>query len=748
MAGIEGSGNPWPAQAPRPAVRRYVRGPRRSRRDGSVVSEREARDAPPGWLARLLRAWFRIEHAGEPMPPHAGPVVLVSNHLSLIDAPLLASIVGRPCLALMHVAPPRRGLAAWLWRRSGVEWVDANDPDAAKAFVRRVRDGAAALVFPEGRMSAHGALMKVYPDAARLVGATKATVVPVNLEGLELSQWAPAKNGARRRWRPRVHVQIGRAQPADTIPGKGEASARTLRDLLEAQRFAALNRWATVPEALAATARSLDATATAIDDPLGNELSLRRIAIGAAALGERLRRRTDDGEIVGVLLPGVATMPAVLGALWREGRTPALLNPTLGPGPAQAAVEAAGIRRILTSRAFVEQAELQAMVDHFATSGATIIWTEDLRREIGTARKLRAAVTPGRAAPSGRDTPAVILFTSGTEGAPKAVVLSHGNLLGNVAQLRARTDVSSADRVLTALPLFHALGLTGGLLFPLICGARIVIYPTPLHYKVIPELAYAHQATIVFGTDTFLAGWGRRADPQDFASVRAAIAGAEPVKPSTRALWVDRFGVRILEGYGATEASPVLALNTPASDRFGTVGQFLPAIETRLEEVPGIPGAKLWVRGPNVMLGYMRAERPGVIEPLQDGWYDTGDAVSVDAEGFVTLSGRIKRFAKIGGEMVSLAAVERLAAQTWPDASVAAIALPDRRKGERVVLAVAGADPSQEALRDRARAEGLAELLLPSELVAVDEIPFLASGKTNYPELTRQLGERGASQAA
>jgi acyl-[acyl-carrier-protein]-phospholipid O-acyltransferase/long-chain-fatty-acid--[acyl-carrier-protein] ligase len=712
------------------------------------MTERAPADGPPGWLARALRAWFRVEISGGPLSQRQGPIVYLSNHLSMVDAPLIAAIVGRRCLALMHVAPPRRGPVAWLWRHAGVEWVDANDPDAAKGFVRRVRGGEAGIVFPEGRMSAHGALMKVYPEAARLVSATDAPVVPVNLEGLEHSRWAPVKPGGARRWRPRVHLHIGAAEPADAIPRKGAAAARALRDLIEAQRFAALSRWTTVPEALAATARCLDAGATAIEDPLGNSLSLRRIAIGAAALGERLRRRTDEGEIVGLLLPGVATVPAVLGALWREGRIPALLNPTLGPGPAQAAVAAAGIRRILTSRAFVEQAELQAMVDHFQSSGASIIWTEDLRDEIGTLRRLRAAIAPGRAASSGRDTPAVVLFTSGTEGAPKAVVLSHGNLLGNVAQLQARTDVSSADRVLTALPLFHALGLTGGLLFPLICGARIMIYPTPLHYKVIPELAYAHQATIVFGTDTFLAGWGRRADPHDFASVRAAIAGAEPVKPSTRSLWVDRFGVRILEGYGATEASPVLALNTPASDRFGTVGQFLPAIETRLEQVPGIPGARLWVRGPNVMLGYMRAERPGVIEPLKDGWYDTGDAVSIDDEGFVTLSGRIKRFAKIGGEMVSLAAVERLAAQTWPDASVAAVALPDRRKGERVVLAVAGADPSQDALRDTARAEGLAEILLPSELVAVDEIPFLASGKTNYPELTRRLAADGASQAA
>ncbi|MGC9417638.1 MAG: AMP-binding protein [Rhodovulum sp.] len=673
-----------------------------------------------------------------------GPVVFVANHLSLMDAPLIAALARRPCLVAMHGEAPKGGLAGWLWRRARLDRIDMNDPAAIRDFVRRVRDGSAAgLVFPEARMSRHGALMKVYPEAEKLVRATRAPVVPIHLEGLELSRWAPEKAGQPRLWRPRCHVSVGAPRPPGaTGPGTG------LRDLLDHQRFVALNRWDTVPAALAATARRLGPRTPAIKDSLGNTLSLRRIAIGAAALGARLRRRTDADEIVGVLLPGVATVPVVLGALWRERRVPAFLNPTLGPGPAHAALAVAGIRRVISSRAFVEQAELGPMVRRFEDEGITLIWTEDLRAEIGPARRLRALLAPGRSRKAARDTPAAVLFTSGTEGAPKAVVLSHGNLLGNVAQLRARTDVSPADRVLTALPLFHALGLTAGVLFPLMCGAHILIYPTPLHYKVIPELAYAHQATIVFGTDTFLSGWGRRADPHDFTSVRAAIAGAEPVKPATRQLWVDRFGVRILEGYGATEAAPVLALNTPTCDRFGTVGRFVPALETRLEEVPGIPGARLWVKGPNVMLGYMRADNPGVLQPLEDGWYDTGDAVSIDADGFVTLQGRIKRFAKIGGEMVSLAAVERLAARTWPDAAVAAISVADPRKGERVVLAVASTAPDREAIRAQARADGISELLLPAQIVAVEEIPLLASGKTNYPELARRLEEARVLNAA
>ncbi|MEM8850596.1 MAG: AMP-binding protein [Pseudomonadota bacterium] len=690
---------------------------------------------PPMWMSAALRAWFRVEITGAPNLRADGPVVYVSNHLSVVDAPLIAALIGRPCLVAMQSKPPAKGLAGLLWGQAGLDWVDTGDPSGARDFIRRVRAGAAAIVFPEGRMSLHGALMKIYPAATRLLEATQAPLVPIHLDGLDLSHWSHAQPGHPRRKRPRIHVQIGAPRLADAAP----LTAQGLRDMLEDQRFQALHRWPTIPAALAATERRFEAGATAIEDPLGNMLSLRRISLGAAALGARLRRRTDPGEVVGFLLPGVATVPVVLSALWREGRVPALLNPTLGAGPAKAAAKAAGIKRVLSSRAFVAQGQLEPMIDTLRETGAEIIWTEDLRTEIGLLGRLRALLAPGRPAPAQRDDPAVVLFTSGTEGTPKAVVLSHGNVLGNVAQLRARSDVGPRDRVLLALPLFHSLGLTGGMLFPMLCGARILIYPTPLHYKVIPELAYMHQATLIFGTDTFFAGWGRRADPNDFTSVRAAIAGAEPLKPGTRQLWVDRFGVRIIEGYGATEASPVLALNTPASNRFGTVGQFLPALQTRLERVPGLPGDRLWVKGPNIMLGYMRTDTPGILQPLTDGWYDTGDAVSVDADGFVTLRGRIKRFAKIGGEMVSLAAIERLAAETWPDAGVAAIAIPDPRKGERILLALAGAAPERAALQMQARSEGLSELQLPAELIALDDIPVLASGKTDYPELTRRL---------
>ncbi len=204
-------------------------------------------------------------------------------------------------------------------------------------------------------------------------------------------------------------------------------------------------------------------------------------------------------------------------------------------------------------------------------------------------------------------------------------------------------------------------------MMPLLAGIPIFMYPSPLHYRIVPELIYQTGATILFGTDTFLTGYARSAHAYDFRTLRLVLAGAEAVKDRTRAVYMERFGIRILEGYGVTETAPVLAMNTPMANRPGSVGRLSPLMEYKLETVPGIDeGGRLSVRGPNVMLGYLRAENPGVLEPLVDGWHDTGDIVTIDAGGFIAIKGRAKRFAKIAGEMVSLSAVEAMASAIWP----------------------------------------------------------------------------------
>ncbi|MGH6821684.1 MAG: AMP-binding protein, partial [Methylocella sp.] len=328
-----------------------------------------------------------------------------------------------------------------------------------------------------------------------------------------------------------------------------------------------------------------------------------------------------------------------------------------------------------------------------------VIYLEDVRASLGLFDKLYGLFAKtfskwalhSAGASRDADSPAVILFTSGSEGVPKGVALSHRNLNANRHQAAARIAFTAQDIVFNALPMFHAFGLTGGTLLPVLAGVRTFLYPSPLHYKIVPELCYDTTATVVFGTDTFLMGYARNAHAYDFFNTRLVVAGAERVKPETREIWMEKFGLRILEGYGATECAPVLAVNTPMHYRTGTVGRLLDQIEYRLDPVEGIEeGGRLFVKGPNIMLGYLRADNPGVIEAPQDGWYDTGDIVRIDAQGFVTILGRAKRFAKIAGEMVSLSAIEAKLATAFPDGSHAVVAVPDAKKGEQLALFTTG----------------------------------------------------------
>jgi acyl-[acyl-carrier-protein]-phospholipid O-acyltransferase/long-chain-fatty-acid--[acyl-carrier-protein] ligase len=482
-----------------------------------------------------------------------------------------------------------------------------------------------------------------------------------------------------------------------------------------------------------------------LDDPERQPLTYGRLVLGALVLGSELARETRRGETVGVLLPNVVGLPVVIFGLNAFGRVPALLNFSAGIKNLRSAIETGAIRRLVTSRRFVGVANLQPVIDDLAklevAPGKTlaITYLEDVRKGIGLKAKLTGLVRSRFAASFharhalGPDQPGVILFTSGTEGLPKGVVLSNANLLANAAQIWAHADglLSAADTVMNPLPIFHSYGLTAGTLMPLLNGMKVVLYPSPLHYKEIPKLIGETRATVLFATDTFLQGYARAGVSDDLKSVRYVIAGAEKVKDATRAAWA-KHGTAILEGYGATECAPVISCNLPTRTKPGSVGALLPGIEARLEPVAGITeGGRLFVKGPNVMSGYMLHATPGVLVPANDGWHDTGDIVEIDAAGLITIKGRAKRFAKIGGEMVSLAAVESVAQALWPENNHVVLSVADPRRGEQLVLVTDRQGADRAALQAAAKVEGLAELWLPRVIVHVPQIPVLATGKVD-----------------
>lgn len=482
-------------------------------------------------------------------------------------------------------------------------------------------------------------------------------------------------------------------------------------------------------------------------------MSYGRIVLGALVLGNKLKAGTRRGETVGVMLPNVAGLVVTLFGLNAFGRVAALLNFTAGSRNILSALDTGVVATVITSRRFVEKAGLEdviAAIEQSTTrSGAPrrIVYLEDVRDTIGSLDKLKGAAGALRAATVHRDyalrptDPAVVLFTSGTEGVPKAVVLSNENLLANAEQIITHAEgiIGPADRMMNPLPIFHSFGLTAGTLMPLMNGIFVILYPSPRFYKQIPKFIRDHKPTFLVATDSFMQGYARQAAPGDLDSLKHVVAGAERVKESTRALWASS-GAVLLEGYGATECAPVIACNVPRDNTPGTVGRLLPSIEMRLDPVEGITeGGRLSVRGPNVMLGYMLADQPGVIVPPTDGWHDTGDIVATDPAGLLSIKGRAKRFAKVGGEMVSLAAIEGVVATLWPDENHVVLARSDDRKGEQLVLLTERQTAETRELIDAARGQGFPELWLPKRIVKVDAIPLLGSGKVDFPAANRMI---------
>ena len=472
------------------------------------------------------------------------------------------------------------------------------------------------------------------------------------------------------------------------------------------------------------------------------QLTYDEIIRAAFALGSALKRHTDKGENVAVMLPTGAGAVIAFYALQAFGRIPAMFNFTAGSRNLKAAGKAAQVTKIVTAKKFIEMGNLQPLLAELETE-FEIIYLEDVRENLGLGDKVAGALGPFlpsffKANPDHRDT-GVILFTSGTEGDPKGVVLSHENVMANVEQVRAHIELfPETDVLFNPLPTFHCFGLTVGAVLPLVAGIPTVFHPTPLQPREIVKRIKKTKSTILLATDTFIMQYSRVGEEGDLDSVRLAVCGAERVRDETRQYVRKKYSIEILEGYGATEASPVIAANQLEANIPGSVGCLMSGMEYKLEPVPGIDhGGKLYVRGPNIMKGYLRSSSPGVLEPPKDGWHDTGDICTVDKEGVVRIRGRVKRFAKVGGEMVSLAVVENCASAIWPDNMHAAAAVPDPRKGEQIVLLSDADAVNRPDMIAWAQNHGVSELSVPRKVFKVDEIPVLGTGKIDYGSVSK-----------
>ena len=700
----------------------------------------------------LLRFLFRFRAVNPEVLKTPGPVLLIPNHLSWLDWLFLWVCLEEDWKFAVSSATSQTN---WLFRKVMINrytfQIDTASPYAVKRMAEYLRGGGRLVLFAEGRLSRTGSLMKLFDGTGFLIFKTKAKVITACLRGVEQLPFSP--NRERKQWFPRVTVHFSAVLAAPEMGDIRAVRARVrltawLRDRMVQQQFEVVMACGPV-NVLAAVAATAGETPGKIilEDATLKPLTYRRLMVGAGVLAQALRGPVAAGGRVGVLLPNVNATPLVLLALWSLGKVPALLNYSAGPAVMLVCAQLAGLKQIVTSRAFLARARLDPAP--FLTAGIGLIYLEDVRAGITAGQKGRALVrqmlrprTALRSPATAGDT-AVIVFTSGSEGVPKGVELTHGNLLANIRQMLGVTDIMANDRLFNCLPLFHSFGLSVGTLLPLVRGMYVFLYPSPLHYRLVPALFYELDCTVFLGTNTFLNGYARKAQPYDFRSLRYLFSAAEKVQETTMLNWSQRFGVRILEGYGATECGPCLSVNTPLEPCYGTVGRLLPGLAYRLEPVDGVTvGGRFFVRGPNVMKGYLNPEANAAFQAL-GGWYDTGDIVNVDEAGYLHIVGRLKRFAKVSGEMVSLSAVEDALAGAFPQygqrCQIAVIARPDESRGETLVAVTNEPKLTLDEVRNAVKAAGLTRLSAPGEMKVVAEIPKLGTGKTDIRALVAMI---------
>ncbi len=697
-----------------------------------------------GLVRAILNLFFKIKVVGGDRLQFNGPSIVMPNHVSFLDPILLYAYLPHNACFVVNTAIAAKIGFVLRWVDHIV--VDPLNPYSLKKILAAVNEGRPVVLFPEGRITTTGSLMKIYSGIGMVALRTGCMLYPVLLLGPEFSKASRMQGKLKTRWFPPLVIHVGSPTHLAVNPSTGfrqqkkEISDRIL-NLLQKTQFEAKQvqeRRTNLFDKLLDTAQ-LHGSSKVMAEDISGSITYAKALLGCYALGGKFQRLLAAEDTVGVMLPNSIGHLVTLFALFLIGKTPAVLNFSIGAENILNCAETAGVKTVLTSRAFIEKGRLE---DLAARLGAKLrlIYLEDVKTEVTWIDKVIAFVKYLRQAKAaGTTEPSLILFTSGSESKPKGVVLYHRHLMTNLNQISCIVDYTHQDKMLNALPMFHSFGLTAGTLLPIFSGLDLFLYPSPLHYRIVPEIAYDWNATVLLSTPTFLHGYAKYCHPYDFYKMRYVLAGGEKLKDEVRQLWSEKFGLRIMEGYGTTETGPVLSLNTPLFFRTGTVGRLLPGIEWRIEAVPGIEdGGDLLVKGPNIMAGYLLHGKGFV--PAEE-WYDCGDVVSIDQDGFVSIKSRLKRFAKISGEMISLDSVEKTAEKCFATDRNAAINVPDAKKGEKIVLYTTCKSATKQALRELMSQSGQSMLFLPADIIIIEKLPILGSGKTDYVSLKAMVRE-------
>lgn len=719
----------------------------------------------------MTRCFYRLRADGIHNLPAHGPGLLVCNHVSLMDAIWITAIQQRRIRFLMsrQFLDKCPGWMRGLLHLGGV--IPIQEKDGPKALLHSLKEARRALdegylvaIFPEGHLSRTGHMLPFKPGFERIIKDSDIPIVPMYIEGGYGTRASHAFGEARllhpEDFRTQITVSIGPRLPADT-------PVEEVR--LAVQRLATTATDAYAP--IRGSAGSCFARAArkywgrlAVADSTGKELTFGKTLVGSLLLRSRLRKAlTDDPEEVGVLIPPSVGGALVNLALTLDFRVAVNLNYTASHKALKSAIEQTGMQTLVTSRKVMEK-----FPD--IPTPKRVLYVEDLAEGISGGAKLfaliKAKLFPIPLLISDRlwrpEDPLTILFSSGSTAEPKGVCLSHHNILSNIDGFSVVARAQPDDRICAVLPFFHSMGYTTTLWFPLTRGIGVAYHHHPLETDAIGAIAGKTRSTILIGTPTFLMAWVRKIDPENFKQLRWVVAGAEKLRPKLADMFEKRYGIRPLEGYGATECSPVIAVNVPDVEyagvkqtgcREGTVGRPLPNLMTRVvdpdtgEDLPtGKPGL-LWVKGPSVMHGYLHNEEK-TAEVLNEGWYNTGDIVKLDGDGFITITDRLTRFSKLAGEMVSHSAVEvalQDALGCAPD-KLAVTGVSDEKKGERLIVVYQRDLGEPEAFLEKIRGADIPNLWKPDNRawIPVDELPALGTGKLDLKTL-KEIAQKAAT---
>ena len=698
-------------------------------------------------IRQLFKLFFKVKiNDLNPYINSKKGTIFISNLTSYLDIFIYATFLPKKLIIILTKPKESNLLLNFLFKIFNIYLIESGRSSDIIKLVKKIKNGKKCLIFPESKPNYKGSIAKIYEDSLIIAQKTDSEIISINISNSQNSIFSKKLPYLRKKIFTRINIHFSKTMKVQLNKNlnrrdKRRFAKKQLFKIMSENYYDAIQKDKTLFSKLLETKNNIK-NKVIITDFNQTDITYNKLIIGSIILGKKISKQTKEEKKIGLLLPNISAAMVTFFALQLIGKIPAILNFSNGTDRLLGSIQNSRLKYIYSSKLFIKKAKLGKFIKLAEEKNIKIIYLEDLKSEISTLNKITAVFKSNfitkylkKINKTTADDIAIILFTSGSEGNPKAVALTHRNINSNIAQLKSIIDFNPSDKAFNAMPIFHSFGLVIGSILPIFSGIKTYLYPSPIHYNKIPNLVYNFSATITFGTNYFLKKYSEFADNLDFSSVRYIFAGAEKITSDTKNIYFEKFGVRILEGYGATETSPVVCLNTPRSNKFNTIGQILPRITYKIEKIKNISeGGSLLVKADNVMKGYLDLKNPERVKEREE-YYNMGDVVRIDEDGHLIITGRIKRFIKIAGEMVSLNLIESYIRKISPNNNHAVISFIDSSSKENMSLFTDDKSLNLEKIIKIFKEKNIGTIFIPRNIEYEKNIPILNTGKIDYNKL-------------